>query len=88
MAVRNTLQTEIAWLKLKHAIADELRTAITVTCNSAEASTTQCYWFKCPDCTFEWPTWFKSSIVFISLTFVTDKCPNCRKKNVPAFKVE
>jgi hypothetical protein len=26
--------------------------------------------------------------VFISLSFVTDQCPNCQKKNVPAYMVE
>ena len=27
------------------------------------------------------------SIIFVSLSFVTDQCPNCGKKHVPAYKV-
>jgi hypothetical protein len=36
---------------------------------------------------FEWATWLKPSITFISLSFVTERCPNCRRKHVPAFSM-
>ena len=36
------------------------------------------YWFKCPECKFEWTAWLRNSIVFVSLVFVRDRCPNCR----------
>jgi hypothetical protein len=44
------------------------------------------YRFKCPSCQYDWTTWFKPSITFISLSFVTDECPNCRKRAVRACK--
>jgi predicted RNA-binding Zn-ribbon protein involved in translation (DUF1610 family) len=81
MAVKPSAKTDIGSLQRQHLSSEELRMA-------AEASATQRYWFKCPNCTFDWPTWLKSSIVFVSLRFVTDECPNCRTKSVPAFKVD
>jgi hypothetical protein len=46
------------------------------------------YWFKCPRCEYDWATWLKPSIIFVSLSFVTNHCPNCRKKHVRAYRVE
>ena len=45
------------------------------------------YWFKCSACDYDWPSLLTPSIIFVSLSFVTDQCPNCRKKHVPAYKV-
>ena len=45
------------------------------------------YWFKCTACDYDWPRLLMPSIVFVSLSFVTDQCPNCGKKHVPAYKV-
>ena len=44
------------------------------------------YWFKCPNCHFEWTTSLQSSIIFVSLSFISDCCPNCRTKRVRAHK--
>jgi hypothetical protein len=46
------------------------------------------YWFKCPVCNYDWASWLPPSITFVSLSFVTDQCPNCQKKHVPAYKVD
>ena len=45
---------------------------------------TKPYWFRCAACNFEWREWLKVSIVFVSLSFVTSRCPNCRKRHVSA----
>jgi hypothetical protein len=45
------------------------------------------YWFKCPACGYDWPSLLMPSIIFVSLSFVTDQCPNCQKKHVPAYRV-
>ena len=44
------------------------------------------YWFifRCPACQFDWREWIRPSIIFVSLSFVTDTCPNCRRRHVPA----
>ena len=44
----------------------------------------QPYWFRCPACSFDWREWIKASITYVSLSFVTERCPNCGKRNVPA----
>jgi hypothetical protein len=44
----------------------------------------QLYWFKCPACSFDWREWIKPSITFVSLSFITERCPNCGKRHVPA----
>jgi hypothetical protein len=46
------------------------------------------YGFRCPGCKYDWVTWMKPSIVFVSLAFVTDRCPNCQRKHVRACRVE
>jgi hypothetical protein len=88
MVIKRSAETDIGSLQRQHLNSDELRMAITAIGNFPKASITQRYWFKCPGCTFDWPSWLKSSIAFVSLTFVTDQCPNCRRKSVPAFKVD
>jgi hypothetical protein len=45
------------------------------------------YWFRCPACNFEWREWLRPSIIFVSLSFVTDTCPNCRRRHVSASRV-
>jgi hypothetical protein len=94
-------ETEIAALEQQHLGADELRTAMVAildkpvpvfhdvrqTAETSEIPIAQPYWFRCPTCKFDWPTWLKPSIMFVSLSFVTDECPNCRRKGVPAFKI-
>jgi hypothetical protein len=45
------------------------------------------YWFRCSACDYDWPRLLMPSIIFVSLSFVTDQCPNCGKKHVPAYKV-
>jgi hypothetical protein len=42
---------------------------------------------RCPECKFEWREWIKPSIIFVSLSLVTDACPNCRRKHVPACRM-
>src|ERR1700730_5431873 len=44
----------------------------------------QSYWFRCPACKFDWQQWIKPSIIFVSLSSITDTCPNCRTRHVPA----
>jgi hypothetical protein len=46
------------------------------------------YCFTCPSCKYDWTTWLKPCITFVSLSFVTDDCPNCRKKYVQACTFE
>jgi len=43
--------------------------------------------FKCSACGYDWPSLLMPSIIFVSLSFVTDQCPNCQKRHVPAYKV-
>jgi hypothetical protein len=45
------------------------------------------YWFRCSACGYDWPSLLMPSIIFVSLSFVTDQCPNCQKRHVPAYKV-
>jgi hypothetical protein len=95
-------ETEIASLEQQHLAADELRMATVAILDksvsvfhdvhqkaeTSEIQIAQRYWFRCQTCKFDWPTWLKPSIMFVSLSFVTDECPNCRRKHVPAFKIE
>jgi hypothetical protein len=50
----------------------------------SETQTARNYRFECPSCNYDWATWLKPSITFVSLSFVTDDCPNCYKKYVQA----
>jgi hypothetical protein len=52
-----------------------------------ERHITQPYWFRCPACNFEWREWLKPSIIFVSLSFVTNTCPNCRRRHVSASRM-
>ena len=49
-----------------------------------ETQTARNYGFKCPSCKYDWTSWLKPSITFVSLSFVTDDCPNCQRKYVQA----
>ena len=66
----------------------ELHLKIGSMASHAETKTARAYWFKCPSCEYDWASWLKPSIIFVSLSFVTDRCPNCRKKHVQAYRVE
>jgi hypothetical protein len=66
----------------------ELHLKIGSMANHAETKPARAYWFKCPSCAYDWASWLKPSIIFVSLSFVTDRCPNCRKKHVQAYRVE
>ncbi len=61
---------------------------ITDTAEQPSPAVARRYGFKCPHCKYDWVAWMKPSIVFVSLAFVTDRCPNCQKKHVRACKVE
>jgi hypothetical protein len=79
-------RAKIVTLEAKHSETGELSTAMGQGAETGEIKLTQPYWFKCPACSFDWQTWIRPSIVFVSLAFVTDKCPNCQRKHVPAYK--
>jgi hypothetical protein len=55
---------------------------------SDEIASTQYCWFKCSTCKFDWRSWLQPSIIFVSLSFITERCPNCRRNHVPAYKIE
>jgi hypothetical protein len=65
-----------------------LRQKIGDTAKHSEVQGAHNYWFKCPACQYDWSAWRRPSIVFVLLSFVTDQCPNCQKKRVPACMVE
>jgi hypothetical protein len=64
-----------------------LREKIDGTAEHPDTPPAQNYWFKCPVCNYDWATWLAPSITFVSLSFITDQCPNCQKKQVPAYRV-
>jgi hypothetical protein len=76
-------ETEI----VAHLDADELQRALLAGQQCSEIPIARSYWFRCLVCKFEWATWLKPSITFISLSFVTERCPNCRRKHVPVFSM-
>ena len=51
---------------------------------SCKRQVEQSYWFRCPVCNFDWREWIRPSIIFVSMSFITNTCPNCRKKHVVA----
>src|SRR6516165_6244075 len=53
-----------------------------------ERTSTQSCWFKCSSCKFDWRSWLQPSIIFVSLSFITERCPNCRRNHVPSYKIE
>src|ERR1700732_2914144 len=53
----------------------------------SESHVPQPYWFRCPECNFDWREWRKPSITFVSLSFVIDTCPNCGRKYVTACRM-
>jgi hypothetical protein len=55
---------------------------------NAEIQRARNYWFSCPGCKYDWATWLRPSITFVSLFFVTDECPNCHQKHVRASGVK
>jgi hypothetical protein len=80
-------ETQVAVLEQRHLEADELGTALSAAQKRFEIQIAQSYRFRCLICNFEWATWLKSSITFVSPSFVTERCPNCRRKRVPAFQI-
>jgi hypothetical protein len=53
---------------------------------SCKRQVEQSYWFRCPVCNFDWREWMRPSITFVSMLFITNTCPNCRKKHVVAYQ--
>jgi hypothetical protein len=78
------LETAIADIRddLASALHDPQQAA-----ERCERRITPPYWFKCPECNFEWREWLRPSIIFVSLSFVTDTCPNCRRRHVSACRM-
>jgi hypothetical protein len=101
MMLLKSLTADITALAQGHCGAGKLETAITAirddlisTLRDLEQAAECCerritppYWFRCPTCNFEWREWLRPSIIFVSLSFVTDTCPNCRKRHVSASRV-
>jgi hypothetical protein len=79
-------RANIVALEARHLDAGELWAAIGHAAEAGEIKVAQPYWFRCPACSFDWQTWIRPSIVFVSLAFVTDECPNCQKKHVSAYE--
>jgi hypothetical protein len=81
--------TEIAALEQRYRQADELRRALSSMSGTEALRDTgaKSYRFRCLVCEFDWATCLKPSITFVSLSFVTEQCPNCRHRHVPAFKI-
>jgi predicted RNA-binding Zn-ribbon protein involved in translation (DUF1610 family) len=52
-----------------------------------ERHITHPYWFRCPACNFEWRERLRPSIIFVSLSFVTNTCPNCGRRHVSASRM-
>jgi hypothetical protein len=65
----------------------ELNHEIGGTAESPAIRAAEKYWFKCSACGYDWPSLLMPSIIFVSLSFVTDQCPNCQKRHVTAYKV-
>jgi hypothetical protein len=53
---------------------------------SCKRQVEQSYWFRCPICNFDWREWIRPSITFVSMLFITNTCPNCRRKHVVAYQ--
>jgi hypothetical protein len=101
MMLLKSLTADITPLAQGHCGADKLEVAITdirddpisalrdvqQEAERCERHVTQPYWFICPACNFEWREWLTPSIIFNSLSFVTNTCPNCRKKHVSASRM-
>ena len=79
-------RAKIVALEATHSETGKLSAAVGQAAEAGEIKVAQPYWFKCPACRFDWQTRIRPSIVFVSLAFVTDKCPNCQRKHVPAYK--
>ena len=79
-------RAKIVALEATRLETGKLSAAMGQAAQAGEIKVAQPYWFKCPVCSFDWQTWIRTSIVFVSLAFVTDECPNCQKKHVPAHK--
>jgi hypothetical protein len=54
----------------------------------SKAHVAQIYWFQCPRCKFDWREWLKPSITFISPSYISGTCPNCRTRHVAANRIE
>jgi hypothetical protein len=101
MMLLKSLTADITPLAQGHCGAGKLEVAITdirddpisalrdlqQAAECCERHITQPYWFICTECNFEWREWLKASIVFVSLSFVTSRCPNCRRKHVSASRM-
>jgi predicted RNA-binding Zn-ribbon protein involved in translation (DUF1610 family) len=79
--------------KLEIAITD-IRDDLTSALRDLQQAAGRCerhitdpYWFRCPACNFEWREWLRPSIIFVSLSFVTNTCPNCGRRHVSASRM-
>ena len=99
MSMQTTLGDRLDLDRLDQVLALSRLTAITTSAESSdrrnnelvgeigvdpETQTARNYGFKCPSCKYDWTSWLKPSITFVSLSFVTDDCPNCQRKYVQA----
>jgi hypothetical protein len=94
-----TPQLDITKIEVAHCASDKTKPVLMEVHNESllvsrnrtdeirEPPTLQAYWFRCPACNFDWREWVKSSITFISLSFITDICPNCKRRHVPAYQM-
>ena len=101
MMLLKSLTADITPLAQGHCGAGKLEVAITdirddpisalrdlqQAAECCERHITQPYWFRCPACNFEWREWLTPSIIFVSLSFVTNTCPNCRRRHVSASRM-
>jgi hypothetical protein len=81
-AIRNALDVSIERDRRRGELPHEIGSTTEPGLRVAEN-----YWFNCPACGYDWPSLLMPSIIFVSLSFVTDQCPNCQKKHVPAYRV-
>jgi hypothetical protein len=99
MSMQTTLEDRLDLDRLDQVLALSRLTAIRTRAESSdrrhseligeiradpETQTARSYGFKCPSCKYDWTSWLKPSITFVSLSFVTDDCPNCQREYVQA----
>jgi hypothetical protein len=100
MMLLQSVTTDITPLAQGHCGAGQLQAAITdirddlasalrdlQQVERCERHAMQPYWFICPTCNFEWREWLRPSVIFVSLSFVTNTCPNCRRRHVSASRM-
>jgi hypothetical protein len=71
----NELQAIIATDESIRAVYDTEQAA-----ESSEPRIAQPYWFRCLACNFDWREWLRPSVIFVSLSFVTEHMPQLQKE--------